>query len=287
MGTAEFPALRRVVAAGGRVSPYYLVISYIVAARYTPERRRAVRLSVLPVVGLLVASATQTVPSQVPVGGALPPYVLSGTVVDDKDVPIPNAELTLRRAGIIVAVVRSLSSGAFDFETDAGGMVEITARRIGFSAQTSTVDLDHRSPKSVIRIVLSTLATEVSPLVVTGSGRLAQFYQNRKEYAFGHFMDRAEIEKSRARFASDLFRGVAGASLRVSRRYGNVIRLRGCQPTVWIDRLPMRDVELDEVAVPEEIAGLEIYTSSSGVPPQFMDRSGRSCGAIVVWTRSN
>lgn len=244
-------------------------------------------VSALPVVGLFVASATQPLRSQVSVVPALPPYSLTGIVVDEKEVPIPSAELTVRRDGRIVAVLRTSQTGGFSFESGDRGPMDITARRIGFKAETSSLDLDGRPGHNVLRIVLETLPAEVSPVVVTGGARMALFYQHRKEYAFGRFMDREEIEKSGARYASDLFRAVPGASLRASRRYGNVIRLRGCQPTVWIDRVPMREVELDEVAVPEEIAGLEIYSSSSAVPPQFMDRSGRSCGAIVVWTRVN
>ncbi|MDQ3674537.1 MAG: TonB-dependent receptor plug domain-containing protein, partial [Gemmatimonadota bacterium] len=157
-----------------------------------------------------------------------------------------------------------------------------------YRAMTTIIDRDRRPDSQLLRIVLESLPSEVAPVVVRSSGgRLDLFYQHRKENAFGRFIDREEIEKSGVRLASDLFRTVPGASLRTSRRYGNLIRMRGCQPIVWIDRVPIRDAELDELATPEEIAGIEIYSSSSGVPPQFMDRGGRSCGAIVVWTRIN
>jgi len=43
--------------------------------------------------------------------------------------------------------------------------------------------------------------------------------------------------------------------------------------------------ELDDVTRPSDIDGIEIYSSWAGVPPQFADRGGRNCGAILVWTR--
>jgi len=241
-------------------------------------------MSVVAVLGLFGAASAVPLLSQAPVP---PTHSLKGIVVDDKEIPIAGAELTISREGRIVAVLRTSETGAFGFDGGPGA-IEINTRRIGFRAEMSTIALGRRPSAEVLRIVLETLPAAVAPVLVSGGGgRLALFYQHRKEYAFGRFLEREQIEKSGVRYASDLFRTVPGASLRASRRYGNTIRLRGCQPMLWIDRVPMRDVELDEVAVPEEIAGLEIYTSSSGVPPQFMDRSGRSCGAIVVWTRMN
>lgn len=196
--------------------------------------------------------------------------------------------MTISRAGQSVVILRTTEEGTFSFDSPTSGTIEVAVRRLGFKARTTTVDLDRRTDTEILRIVLEPLPSEVAPVVVSGGGRrLDLFYQHRKENPFGRFIDREEIERSRVRLTSDLFRTVPGASLRASRRYGNLIRLRGCQPLVWIDRVPIRDVELDEVVTPEEIAGIEIYSSSSSTPPQFMDRGGRGCGAIVVWTRIN
>jgi hypothetical protein len=215
-------------------------------------------------------------------------YTLSGIVVDEKQTQVVSAELTISRDGQRLVVLRTTEEGTFSFDSPSRGTVQVMVRRLGYKPRITTVDLDRRTDAEVLRIVLETLPSEVAAVVVrSGGGRLDLFYQHRKENPFGRFIDREEIEKSRVRLASDLFRTVTGASLRASRRYGNMIRLRGCQPVVWIDRVPIRDVELDEVTTPEEIAGIEIYSSSSSVPPEFMDRGGRGCGAIVVWTRIN
>lgn len=243
--------------------------------------------SVLAVVGLFQAAGSTPLQSQSPAVPAQDVYALSGVVVDENRTPVANAELTISRDGGTLAVLRTADNGAFSVDHPARGTIQVTARRLGYKAKTAILDLDRR-PKSEVIIVLETLPSEVATVVVrSGSGRLNQFYEHRKENPLGRFMDQTEIEKSGVRLASDLLRTVPGASLSASRRYGNTIRLRGCQPIVWVDKVPIRDVELDEIAGPEEIAGLEIYTSSTTVPPQFMDRGGRSCGAIVVWTRIN
>jgi hypothetical protein len=244
--------------------------------------------SFVVIVGLFEAAQSLPLQSQISTSARPDNFSLSGIVVDEKQTPIVSAELTILRDGRAVAVLRTSETGAFLFESPFPGEIQVVARRLGHKARTTTLNLDLRPQTELLTIVLETLPSEVAALVVrAGGGRLAQFYEHRKQYAFGHFMDRGEIEKSNVRLASDLFRAVPGASLRTSRRYGNTIRLRGCQPIVWIDKVPIRDVELDEVAVPEEIAGIEIYTSSMTVPAQYMDRGGRSCGAIVVWTRIN
>ena len=244
--------------------------------------------SVLAVLGLVAAARSLSLQAQSP---QVPPnaaYSLSGIVVDEKQAPVVSAELTISRDGQNLTLLRTNEKGAFSFAGQGRGSIQLVVRRLGFNPHTTTVDLDRRADAEILRIVLETVPSEVEPVVVTtDGGRLELFRQHRRENPFGKFFDRGEIEQSRVRLTSDLFRSVPGASLRPSRRYGNMIRLRGCQPQVWIDRVPVRDVELDEVTTPEEIAGIEIYSSSSSVPAQFMDRGGRSCGAIVVWTRIN
>lgn len=244
--------------------------------------------SILAILGLFGTARSFTLQSQALPVAPRATYALRGIVVDDEEKPVIGAELTISRDGGTLAVLRTGEQGTFSFHNPGRGTIHVMARRLGYRAMTTIIDLDRRPDTQVLRIVLESLPSEVAPVVVRSrGGRLDLFYQHRKENAFGRFIDREEIEKSGVRLASDLFRTVPGASLRPSRRYGNLIRMRGCQPIVWIDRVPIRDAELDELATPEEIAGIEIYSSSSGVPPEFMDRGGRGCGAIVVWTRIN
>lgn len=244
--------------------------------------------SILAIMGLFGAARGFPLQSQASAMPARDTYALSGIIVDEKQKPVVSAEVTISRDGRTLAVLRTSEKGTFSFDNPGRGTIRVLARRLGYKARTTTLELDRRPEAEVLQIVLETLASEVGAVVVRSrGGRLDLFYAHRKENAFGRFIDREEIEKSGVRLASDLFRTVPGASLRASRRYGNLIRMRGCQPIVWIDRVPIRDAELDEVTTAEEIAGIEIYSSSAVVPPEFMDRQGRGCGAIVVWTRIN
>lgn len=242
--------------------------------------------SYLAVLGVFTAAGSSSGHSQSPTTPP-PRYALVGTIVDQNRTPLESAELTISREGRTLAVLRTAENGAFTFDDPARGKIQLLARRLGYKAESATLDLN-RKPMTEVMIVLELVPRDLERVVVSGrGGRMEQFNEHRKRNTFGQFMDREEIEKKNVRLASDLFRTVAGASVRASRRYGNTIRLRGCQPIVWVDKVPIRDVDLDEVAVPEEIAGLEIYSSAMTVPPEYMDRGGRSCGAIVVWTRIN
>ena len=63
--------------------------------------------------------------------------------------------------------------------------------------------------------------------------------------------------------------------------------MRGCRdaPMVWLDGARVPGAELDEVIRPDDIAGMEVYASTAGVPAQFLDRTNRGCGTILLWTR--
>jgi hypothetical protein len=43
--------------------------------------------------------------------------------------------------------------------------------------------------------------------------------------------------------------------------------------------------ELNQLVVPGEVEGIEIYRRPAEVPPQFAPSGIFSCGAIVIWTR--
>src|SRR2546421_633123 len=86
--------------------------------------------------------------------------------------------------------------------------------------------------------------SRVENVVVLGqNSRLREFYQRRTSHGAGTFLTQDDIRKLNPQFTSDVFKRVPGASIR-SARFGNAIRLRGCRPKVWMDGIPMRDIEL-------------------------------------------
>ena len=61
-----------------------------------------------------------------------------------------------------------------------------------------------------------------------------------------------------------------------------------CAPAIFIDGSPMigRSGDLDFLALPDEVSGIEIYKGPASTPPQFYLPSTATCGSIVIWTRS-
>jgi hypothetical protein len=126
----------------------------------------------------------------------------------------------------------------------------------------------------------------VDPVIVDADGgRMQEFQDHRRTSSFGHFFDQKDIQKLSPRFVSDLFRGVPGATLQTGSGIGNKVKLRECTPRVWVNGVRTVNAEIDEVARPSEVEGIEIYPSWAGTPPQYMDRENRACGTVVIWTR--
>ena len=139
-----------------------------------------------------------------------------------------------------------------------------------------------------VEIALTIIPAELANVFVTGApGRLNEFFERRQSRAaFGRFLDQEEIRKKGARFASDLFRNVPGVSVKTNPAGGNAIRIRDCQPMVFIDGQRSPGAELDEVVSAGDIAAIEFYPSNAGVPAQYLERGNRLCGLILVWTKN-
>jgi hypothetical protein len=113
---------------------------------------------------------------------------------------------------------------------------------------------------------------------------LTEFYEHKRRGRFGYFFERPEIERRAPTHLSELLRRLRGVHLTPAGPLGNRVRLRGCRPMVWLNGLRVPEAEVDEVAHPDEVAGLEVYVSMTGMPPRFVDLVGK-CGAVVIWTR--
>ena len=210
-----------------------------------------------------------------------------GIVTSDDSAAVADAEVSLTRDGVVVAMSRSSASGRFAFDGIDSGSYHLSARRLGYRPATITIRVNRGTPPDSVRIVMAVLPTELTQIVYDRSEtRLRDYYQRRAKGGLARFIDRAEIVKRNPVHLSDMFRRIPGASVRAARGFGNIVRIRGCQPTVWMDGKRMRYVELDEVTDPDAVAGVEVYSSPAGVPIEFTDPISNGCGVILVWTRS-
>lgn len=238
---------------------------------------------------LLAVSLLETsVPSnRLPDANTQTTYDIDGVVVDIAGVPIPEAEVSVVRPAGINKGARTSKNGHFTIRALPGGQISIKVRRLGYEARTLEIDVENAAGRSV-SVMLKPVAEELEAMMVTESEKssLQEFYSHKANNNFAKFFERSEIEKRHLVFLSELLRSVAGAKLYTSNRTGNSILLRECKPMVWVDGMRSPGAELDEVARPGDVAALEVFPSSAGLPPQYQDRNNRMCGAIMVWTRN-
>jgi hypothetical protein len=227
------------------------------------------------------------VPSSAATGQAARLVNIDGIVVDAGRVPVASAELSLSQDGRAVGLVRSGPDGKFSFAGVPERPGEITVRRLGYQMRTIPVDIITVRAGNQLQLEIDAVAGDLAAVTVdASSGRLAEFYEHKAQRStFGKFVDQAEIRQRKPMFTSELFRGVPGISVRAADITGNKIRIRNCQPTLWVDGQRMLDTELDEVASPSDVGGIAFFSSLAGVPPQYLDRMNRACGVIIVWTR--
>ena len=217
-------------------------------------------------------------------------YQVTGVITDAAREPVPDAEVTAVYVGVGTRGAVTDSGGRFNLGRFPAGPLSLHVRRLGYESRDVEVKVGAGGQPPSVEIVLLVVPAELAGVSVTADpqGRLREFYQRRQERAaFARFLDSEDIRRRGPANASDLFRTVPGVSIKNNPAAGgNAIRIRNCQPMVWLDGQRTPGAELDEVIRPEEIAAIEFYPSSAGTPAQYLERGNRLCGLILVWTKS-
>ena len=213
-------------------------------------------------------------------------HAVEGIVVDEGKSPVPSAELELKRQGEQHRVLRSGADGHFSFPDVPAGPVALTVRRMGYIARTINLDVPAAGVASPVEVELKEIPSDISAVIVESSKQhLEQFYQHKASNNFATFFEKTDIARRNPFYLSEMVGTVSGARLS-STGAGNRILLRDCKPMVWVDGMRAQGAELDEVARPSDVAGMEVYPSNAGLPPEYQDRNNRMCGAIMVWTKN-
>ena len=188
-----------------------------------------------------------------------------------------------------ISLAQTDQEGRFVAVGSIQGRSWLHVRHFGF--QTRDVELFFpRDSTRLLLILLELAAPDVAGMEGRDSsgdeGLLKAFHERRQSNSLGHYFTRDEILSRRPQFLSEMLRNVPGVTISQAREGGFRLRMRGCRyaPLVWIDGSRTPGTELDEVARVDDVAGMEVYTSPSGVPAQFLDRSNVGCGTILVWT---
>ena len=133
------------------------------------------------------------------------------------------------------------------------------------------------------------LVVEIEALEERGKMR---GFERRRATTFGRFITRQEIERVKPRRLSQLFYTVPGVriirsptdpsnTILSSTRSGGV-----CEMDYYVDgiRQPLNTGFTIDLLLPEDMAGIEIYTGLSRSPAIFAYR-GAKCGVVAIWTR--
>jgi Carboxypeptidase regulatory-like domain/TonB-dependent Receptor Plug Domain len=213
---------------------------------------------------------------------------LNGEPLEGADIFIP--ELNVQ--------TKSNPDGTFRIEGIPSGETTVLIRAVGFELWARTLSLDVKEPLQVDfgtvgmtrsdAYLLSNIAVEGEEF--RGSSIMADFMHRRRTEK-GTFLTYEDIEKTNPERTSDILRSVPGFTVE---RDGRVISGRGvsgiqnlspCTVQYFIDGVHVAAASID-VIMPHAIAGMEIYTGSSTVPPVF--RRGPldpKCGVVAVWTK--
>ena len=216
-------------------------------------------------------------------------YRFAGFVSDSVGSAVAYADIQVTATGGEPHSVKTDAHGHFSLDAVAGGIAKMTVRRMGYHPYSGTIRIGGDDGVDSVHAVLyaASLAlagVEVREMATDDSSWPAEFRARKRSSQFGYFLDRAKLEATHASRPSDALRGVPGVTLLPSRRIGNLVRLRGCRPTLWIDGTRAAGAELDELVTVTDLEAVEVYSSIAGLPPRYLDRQN-VCGAVLIWTR--
>jgi len=225
-----------------------------------------------------------------------------GRVVTDSTTPLSQARV--RVIGLTPVVVAG-DDGRFTFIEIQPGNQVLEVRRLGYAESVQWIKIVAGDTLNV-QIILSLVPVALKPLEVAGAPALLpamQGFEGRRAHGHGHFFDRSEIARMQPRVLTDVFRRVPGVQIgsgtggsfggnemvRMNRATG-VAGLRPCPVLFYINGMPFQitgDMSINQYVAPEDVVGVEVYSGSSQIPPEFQaGLMNARCGVILIWTRA-
>jgi hypothetical protein len=218
---------------------------------------------------------------------------VAGVVVDSGGRPVANVEVLVRSAGV---GARSDSAGAFRLRDVPAGPHLLQVRRIGIGPLVLPLTIA-AGDNPEIEIVVDLAVQELPGVDVraTGArhavGRIGgSDFAERQRYGMGTFFSRARIDSMRPTRVADIIRQARGFRI-VPAPYNKVrvvstrgmISLRGCEPRLFLEGVPVPQDALSELSV-DHLEAVEAYAGPA-VTPQEFGGTQASCGAVVLWLR--
>ena len=219
---------------------------------------------------------------------------LVGVVRDTTGAPVSGVEVWLRGSDLYT---HTADNGGFRLLDITPGDTKLTVRRLGYEPITVDIRLSAGVRDTVV-ISMSMVAASIEGVNVeeernTRSTRLLKGFWDRRAHGMGHFVTRQEIDAKDAHNFTELVRMTPGLNVitvggRQSIRFRNTDARGDCPPQYWLDGSRIENAGPDEF-VPGSIEAVEIYNGIATIPPQFSPKvvsfGGKTCGAIVIWSR--
>lgn len=220
---------------------------------------------------------------------------ISGVVRSSTGMPLPRARVSIEGSD---ALATANERGEFVLTGLPSGSQTLTARALGYVPERTSVRLARAHPQNDLVVSLTSLKSFLDTIRVTTTRVYTSDengFEGRKRAGQGHYIDRAQIERQQITLASDLLRMIPRVEVMTSAAgfFGKVVAFRKpfafegyCRPDLYVDGFLFRsgDMEIDEIVMPDQIEGMEVYTKPALAPAQFTNNMS-GCGSIVVWTR--
>jgi hypothetical protein len=189
------------------------------------------------------------------------------------------------------AVATTDERGGFALTGLPGGTQMLETRAVGYLPDRRVVDLiADRTP--TLTISLSTLKSVLDTIRITATrvySADSRGFERRRKTGFGRFFGPEDVDRLRPLYTTSLLNYVPSVRIVGAGSTSERILMRGsfgyCAPDLYLDGMRLRDLDVRDIngwVQPDEIEGMEVYTSAGRVPPEFASMNG--CGSIVIWT---
>jgi hypothetical protein len=214
---------------------------------------------------------------------------ISGVVKDSAGTPIPDVEVAAIKAA---RVVRTDTAGRFVIPALPPGSSDFSFRRLAYSPVVLSV-LIPADDTTDVEVTLGVSALQQTGIVVQEHAaqiRVLDAFEARRKQGIGHFVTRAQIEQRHPLLLSDMMRIIPGATVLIGENGRTALRFArvgrpNCPPQFFVDGVQVTGFGIDDMP-PGDVEGVELYSGSAGLPPEFNRMRGSSiCGTVAIWTR--
>lgn len=215
------------------------------------------------------------------------------------DRPIGQGSITMIDArGDTVASGLSNERGLFVVSGSDGGEFRLIARALGYQAgRTGPFDVQDGG-LMVVQVLLDPEPVPIAGVDVEADAvsfeepyLAGQGFYEREQLGMGRFLGPEDLAREAPLIhrTGELLRKMPGVFVSPDGRMASMRSVMGgrCIPALFIDGIRARlgpYPSLDDLAWPEDLAGVEVYPRPLDVPLQYQ-WAAEGCGVIVFWTK--